>query len=97
MTWESMDYSLEYCWTWKDLCSTSLGSIALDPYTRENGVRPVDRLVVVNRAHRTDGGSFIHFPILGFNLSKMLGFNPCKITSLDHLTCPLLCGCEMEA
>jgi hypothetical protein len=41
MIQESFDYSLENCWTRKDLRFTSVGNIASDPYTSENGVWPV--------------------------------------------------------
>jgi hypothetical protein len=40
-TWESFDSSSEYYWTQKDLRSTSVGNIASEPYTSENGVCPV--------------------------------------------------------
>jgi hypothetical protein len=59
---ESLDYSSEYLWTRRDVCSTSVGNIASDPYTSEKGVYPVARLGVVRRAHSTDNSFFIHFP-----------------------------------
>jgi hypothetical protein len=62
-TRELLDCSLEYCWTRNDLCSTSVGNIALEPYTREKGNYPVAQLEVMRRAHMTNGNSFIHFPV----------------------------------
>jgi hypothetical protein len=53
-TQESFDYSSENCCTQKDLCSTSMGNIASELYTSENGVCPVAKLGVVRRALRTD-------------------------------------------
>jgi hypothetical protein len=96
-TQELFDYSWQNCWTRKDLCSTSVGNIALEPHTSENGVWPMAQLRVMHRAHRTDGNSFIHFLAQGFSLSKMLGFKPWRIILLDHSAWPLLYGCETEA
>jgi hypothetical protein len=61
-TRESFDCSLLNDCTQKDLCSTSVGDIASDPWTNENSVWHVARLRVVRRAHKTDGNSFTHFP-----------------------------------
>jgi hypothetical protein len=61
-TQESFECSSEYYWTWKDLCSTLVGNITSESYTRENGVWPVAWLRVVHRAHKTDGNSFTHLP-----------------------------------
>jgi hypothetical protein len=63
LTRESSDFSsLNYC-TQKELCSTSVGNIASDPYINENGVWPVAWLGVVCKAHNTDGNSLTHFPV----------------------------------
>jgi hypothetical protein len=65
---ESSDWSSLNYYSQKYLCSTSVGNIALDPYTNENGVWHVAWLGVMGKAHRTDDNSFTHFSACGFNL-----------------------------
>ena len=42
--------------------STSAGMIAYEPYTRKNGVNPVERFGVVIKLHKTAGSSSTHDP-----------------------------------
>jgi hypothetical protein len=61
-TQKSFDCSSDYYWTQKDLCSTSVGNIALELDISENDMCPVSQLRIVHRVHKIDDNSFIDFP-----------------------------------
>ena len=62
------------------------GMIISDPNTKEKGVSPVTRLLVVRYAHRHPGSSSGHFPFL---LARDF-LRQSRIILLDASTCPLL-------
>src|SRR4051812_47262436 len=73
-------------------CIMSAGSTASAPYTRKNGVYPVDLFGVVLRLHSTAGSSSIQHPADLCSGLTSRGFIPDNTSPLDLSTCPLDVG-----
>ncbi|KAI4995796.1 hypothetical protein ZWY2020_037884 [Hordeum vulgare] len=65
-----------------------MGMIASDPYTRKNGVKPVDWLGVVWRLHNTADSSSIQLPADLTSGATSLGLMPARIRQLALSTWP---------
>src|SRR5664279_1402324 len=75
----------------------SVGSIASAPYTKKNGVWPVDLFGVVRMLQSTDGNSSTHAPAARCKGVSRRGRIPCKIEQFIRSTCPFDCGWATEA
>ena len=60
-------------------------------------MNPVDRFGVVRRLQRTAGNSSSQLPGERMSGSMSRGLTPDRMSPLDRSTCPLDCGCAMEA
>jgi hypothetical protein len=74
---------------WGDLCLSSCGGMASDPYISLKGVNPVPRDSIVLSAQMTSGSCLAHLPFLS---SKSLFFMALKILPLARSSTPLDCG-----
>ena len=70
----------------------SMGSIALDPYTKEKEVCPVASLIVVLLAHKMPGSSSSQVPFTLF-IFFLMSF---RISLYTDSTLPLVCGLDTE-
>src|SRR4051812_13767544 len=88
----SFTSAVVYWVTHGESCIMSAGSTASAPYTRKNGVYPVDLFGVVLRLHSTADSSSIQHPADLCRGSTSRGFIPDNTSPLDLSTCPLDVG-----
>jgi hypothetical protein len=72
-----------------DLCFSSCGVIASDPYIKREGVNPIALDSIVFSAHMTSGSWSAHLPFLSSSSLLLMALN---ILPLARSTTPLDCG-----
>ena len=77
--------------------SMSVGMTASAPYTRKNGVKPVDLLGVVRRLQRTAGSSSSQQPADRSSGTTSRGLMPERMSQFARSTWPFDCGWATDA